>query len=190
MFRWILANVGGEGAAMGVSALLGALFSYIPTGDYSAILFPLLMVLTGFAEGCVVGAAQASVLKVPRWRWTLATGAAFALAWGIGAAASFFEPADVASKATLLVFAGVAGAGLGALVGLAQSRVEPAPELVRRTAAAWACALMLLTITADLVPYGPFTMIVLMINVVGGLIAGAAVGLVSWGALAHLLRDN
>lgn len=186
MKRWVLANACGEAGAMLLSALFGALFSMVPAEGAGLVVLPALMILMGVLEGALIGAAQAAVLDVPRARWTLLTAAAFGVAWALGALASVFEPSTSPSTGTVLLFAGGAGAVLGALVGLAQRRIAKDPSHVGRMAAGWGCSMILAAIAADYVPHGPLGAPALTINVSVGALAGALVGLVSWDSVAPL----
>jgi hypothetical protein len=184
--RWILANAIGEAGAMLLSALFGALFSMVPAEGSGLVLLPALMVLMGLLEGALIGAAQASVLNVPRGRWILLTAGAFAVAWALGAVASMFEPTSQPSTGTVLLFAGCAGVILGTLVGLAQRRLVDDPSHIGRMAVGWGCSMILVAIAADFVPHGPLEAPAMAINVGAGALAGGLVGLVSWDSVSSL----
>lgn len=190
MKRWIAANAIGEAGAMLLSALFGALFSMVPAEGFGLVLLPALMVLMGVLEGVLIGAAQASVLNVPRGRWVVLTAGAFGVAWALGAVASLFEPSAAPSMGTILLFAGCAGAILGGLVGLAQKRLVKEPSHVGRMAMGWGCNMILMAIAADFVPHGPLEAPALAINVGAGALAGSIVGLVSWDSVASLGPRN
>lgn len=175
--RWILVNAAAGMAALVVTGLAGALSSRIPPEGIGQLGIVVAMLLTGAAEGAIVGAMQASVLpKAPRARFIGATAIAFGLAWLAGVSASFLEPTSNPSLATTFAVALIFGASLGALVGWLQARVVPIRGWIGANTLAWSGALVAGAVFADLVPDGPFTLAVLAISGVGGLVSGGIVG--------------
>ncbi len=187
--RWIATNMLGEGVAMGVSALLGALVSRLPLDVASvAFVLPILMVLTGTIEGLVLGGIQSTALRVSKRRWTWATGGAFGVVWALGAITSLFDGGFGESRATTFLFAGLAGALLGSAVGWAQNRAHPMEGHLVRSVLAWTCALIVMAMAAEMVPYGAFGLGALAINVAGGAVAGLCVGVATWDSVSPLAR--
>lgn len=180
MSRWILANVLGGLGALGLTAVAGALSSLLPTeGALAEFALVGFMVATGALEGAIVGATQASVLEVPRARWTAATALGFALAWAFGASLSFLEPESVPSAASKLFVALLGGSVLGLVVGALQRRVRAVRGWIVVSVLAWAAAMMVSAIAQDRVPYGPFGASALAINMLGGAASGLVVALVT-----------
>ncbi|MEM7608918.1 MAG: hypothetical protein AAF411_26520, partial [Myxococcota bacterium] len=153
MGRWIGACAAGEALALVASALFSTVTSLAPTEGLGSYALPVLLVGAGVLEGAIVGWAQASVLDVPRARWAGVTALAFGGLWAIGACLSLIEPATP-TRAEVLAFSALTGAGLGVLVGTLQGRVRRLSQHLPRNALGWALALIVTAIGADLVPHG------------------------------------
>lgn len=185
--RWVVACVLGETLALSASALLGALVSR--AGDESRpTLLLVTLPLVGLLEGAVLGAAQAPVLRafVPPRRWIGATAAGMALAWGLAAAATWFEP-ERASPFLLVAAAGLFGALVGLTVGGAQARVVGDRRWLPVSVAAWVVALVVSALLSELVPWGPFTPHVFLVEALKGGAAGLALGVVTAPMLLRVL---
>ena len=108
-------------------------------------------------------------------RPSLAIGAA----WLVGALASTFEPR---ASSTLLIL-GVAllfGLLVGALVGVGQARVSSASHRwVIANIAGWTTGLVASALLSEMVPWGPFTTYVFVIEALKGVAVGLCLALVT-----------
>ncbi|MEM9070642.1 MAG: hypothetical protein AAGE52_19200 [Myxococcota bacterium] len=186
--RWVLASSVGEALALALSTLLGALVARTIEGDAPWAL-AILMPLVGTIEGFVLGAVQSRALPEPlRIRWILATGAGMGVAWLLSSAMAFVEP-SVSSPFQMIAAAGLFGIVVGVAVGASQSvaasNVEwcQSPAWVLHSMAAWVSAMVVSAVLSELVPWGPFTPYVLLIETLKGLAAGLLVGVVTLPAL-------
>ena len=180
--RWIGANALGQAAALTASGLLGHFagsFGELPLAVSIAGL-----VAAGLLEGALLGAAQAWALRMDRARgrrWVGLTVGAFAVWWTLGVLASLVEPPEP-SRLTVVLVALVAGGALGLFVGALQGRARPRglrAAWLGANVAGWAAGLLLAALAAELVPWGPFTGMTLLIGAVGGMATGALVGTVT-----------
>jgi hypothetical protein len=119
LVRWVLVVTLGEAVGFTVPAAVGVA---VTRASWGALATLLALVLAGFAEGTLLGAAQADCLY--RWRvlpvrrrWIVATSVGAAVAWSIGMLPSTF---DLHWTAATAVVAGVGGLILLTLLPLAQ----------------------------------------------------------------------
>ncbi len=190
MLRWIAACVLGETVGLAASALIGALVSRVCDESAPAFLLATLP-LMGLLEGTVLGAAQASVLRafVAPGRWVLATAAGMALAWGLAAAVSWIEPPRT-SPFSLVAAAGLFGALVGFAVGGAQSHALGDRRWLLVSVAAWVVALVASALLSELVPWGPFTVRVFLVEAAKGAAAGLSFGVITAPMLLRVLADK
>lgn len=156
-----------------------------PDSAAGGVLLRALHVLPGAAEGAILGAAQWWALRptiaVSAKHFVGASAAAHAIFWVAQALVSY-EPSAPPTMAILLFFGAFVGMVLGALLGLAQRavlrpHVESTEGLVMATVVGWAAGMVVTAIAADLVPWGPFDLTVLAIEMAGGAVTGLVVGL-------------
>lgn len=195
--RWIVATVVGGIVAAGLHPVLAEVVSRAfgePESAAAGMVLRLLHVLPGAAEGAIFGAAQAWALgrsiPVPPKRFVLATIGAHAVFWFAQALVSY-EPSEPPTMGVLLLFAAVVGAVLGGLLGFAQRwalrpHVAELRGFVPTSVAAWAVGMVVTAVAADLVPWGPFDLVVLAIEMVGGAATGLVVGLTMSPVVARL----
>lgn len=173
--KWLVACVAGEAIALSLSALLGAFVSRL-SDDGSGLAF--FMPIVGAIEGAVLGSFQAWALGRDR-KWVGVTSLAIGAAWLVGAIASAFEPR---ASSTLLIL-GVAllfGLLVGALVGFAQARVANASHRwVVANVAAWSTGLVASALLSEMVPWGPFTSYVFVIEALKGVAVGLCLALIT-----------
>lgn len=184
--KWIAACVAGEAIALSLSALLGAFISRL-SDDGSGLV--LVMPIVGAIEGALLGAFQAWALGRGR-KWIGATSLALGAAWLVGALASMLEPA---ATSTLLIL-GVSllfGLLVGALVGFTQSRVgEGSHRWWIANIAGWSTGMVASALLSEMVPWGPFTGYVFLIEALKGLAVGLCLGLVTSPYRSDVIRSH
>jgi hypothetical protein len=174
--RWVLANAAGELAGLGTVALVAWALVSAMEGEETLlqhILFALAIIAAGTFEGVVVGAAQASVL-VPRLaglarrEWIRATVLGALVAWVLGmlpstrmaaAAETSGQAPSEPNGATVYALAALLGAVAGLILAFFQWRVlrphlAGAAGWLVANAAAWALAMPLVFLGADLASRG------------------------------------
>ena len=167
----------------------------------AAVLFPVWggPVLGGFAEGTVLGAVQAAVLRrhvsgFHAVAWWAATVTVATLGWG---SASAFQGGGGAGggdePATALVLAGAAGlgAGMGLVMGTAQwlvlrRRLAPAGTWIPTSILGWGIGMVPAFWVALLPQAGASAGERLGLGAAGGLLMGLAVGAVTGWALTRM----
>jgi hypothetical protein len=171
-WRWTVAATLGEFAGFAVPALVGA-----GTADRGPGIVVPALVAAGFVEGSALGFAQSSVLRdlVPglgRRGWTLATGAAAAVAWLLGMLPSTLagRVPDAVLWSAVALSAPVLLASLGTAQWLVLRRHRPGSAWwVATTAAAWTAGLLVFVgISSPLWQAGQGRLMVALIGVVAG----------------------
>jgi len=188
--RWIAACVLGETLGLAASALLGALVSRAGEETAPGVLLAILP-LTGLLEGAALGAAQAAALRafVRPGPWVGATAGGMAAAWALAGLASWFEPPQL-SAFLVVATAGLFGVLVGVVVGGAQSRVLRDRRWLLPSVAAWVAALVASALLSELVPWGPFTARVFLVEALKGAVAGLLLGAVTAPMLLRILADE
>ena len=185
-FRWTTA---GEFAGFLAPALAGALTSS-----------PHLLALAGVAEGAVLGAAQAVVLRrVDRTlngrNWIAATALAAGFAWAVAMLAVHNgDRLNTLPLAAVLPIAAVAGTGILLSLGTAQwfllrNHFPRAGRWVWANALAWGAGLLVFTAVATpLWQPGQSPQLIALIGALGGLLMAATMAAITGAALVRLLR--
>jgi len=184
--RWVLALGAAEWAARALLSVMatsvGALVGEGPPAR-AQLFLAAAMLLAGVLEGALVGFAEA-------WAWgfgpasrsgrrLIASSAlAFGVLWILGALASGVEP-SAPSVGTLLAVAAGAGALLGAVLGACQALALPAlgKGWVVANAFAWASGMLVGALVSQWVPDGPFSLFVLSVEMLSGVLTGVVVAL-------------
>jgi len=192
---WLAWTTGGEALGFCVPALVATLTA----GSPAAVALPVLL-LAGAAEGAVLGAAQAHVLRrvlpdLPRSRWVAVTSAAAVLAWLVG-----LLPATLAGTAAgwpvplLVVLAAAGGVVLLLSIGTAQwtvlrRHVAGAGRWIAVTAAGWLAGLAaFMLIAPPLWHPGQPAVLTAAIGVLAGLVMAGTVAAVTGLGLVRLLE--
>ena len=166
----------------------------------------LAMSLAAAPEGIILGAMQARGISwflsgVSRQKLVLATVFVGLIGWGIGSFIPMFVMRQAGAEAgadpgllSTALFAAVFGAGVGLILGLAQSWALP-PGIARRTGwtlaniAGWGLGLPIIYIAAQYATEFAAWPIRLALRTVGGLAAGALIG-VSTGIALMISGDD
>lgn len=187
-FRWTTA---GEFAGFLTPALMGAVTSS-----------PQLLVLAGVAEGAVLGAAQAVVLRrVDRTLngrgWIGATALAAGFAWTIAMlAVDNGDRLNTLPLAALLPIAAVSGIAVLLSLGTAQwfvlrDHFPGAHQWVWANALAWGAGLLVFAaVTTPLWQPGQPPVLIALIGALGGLLMAGTMAAITGAALARLLRNR
>jgi hypothetical protein len=201
--RWVLLCALAEFLGIAAAALWygAANVLFGEPAEFSARLAVwLVMSLAAVPEGLILGGLQATgirwfIPKVSACKWILATVAVGFLGWAIGIAVPMFlytvEGHKIEPQPNLTATAGFAtafGASVGAVFGLAQALVLPTDtqgkiQWTLANAVGWAIALPLIYAAAQLAAeYHGWPMRV-AVWAIGGLAAGATIGVTTAGAL-------
>jgi len=202
LLKWAGACALGETLGFGVAGLGAGLLLVLdllePENLTEKFLAWGLIVLFGAGEGLMLGGFQSRVLRklYPRLnvpRWVQATALMAALGWALGMIPSLFfysdAPAEQTGYTPPLGFILLIYASAGTVVGLFQWPVlrqaaHRAGWWVAANAMAWIPGLWILFeaasrgATSSLAPVAPFGF--LAVSTLGGLLAGASIGLVTW----------
>ncbi len=212
--RWVIANGWAEGAGLGTTLVLGWLAAPVLDSGKSAPVIiggALLAVVIGtLLEGVVVGFAQEGVLRswvvrLPRWRWVVATAVGAAAAWLLGMIPSTLmalssppaQPTEASEPSQVVQygFAVVMGLVLGLILGTAQWTIlrrysRNAGRWLWANAAAWGLGMPLVFFGMNIVPWsGSVAAIVPVIVAVCGAV-GLVVGAIHGRVLVGLLRES
>lgn len=172
-----------------------------PDGLFWQICMLLLKALSGVPEGMVLGLVQANLMsrRLPELsivRWITATCAVAMVGWAVGSSFSIFAAGDGGTTGgfdpgvgqTILMAAGF-GVLVGALFGGVQTLVLSGLGVVRwpwivGNAVGWSLALPVIYLAASGWAVGP----VWALGAIGGLVAGALVGVATAVAFAFMTR--
>ena len=191
-FRWVTV---GEATGFLVPALTAAAVG----GSRPSLAVPAL-VAAGVAEGTLLGAAQAHVLRralphLPARRWVLATALAAGVAWVLGLLPSWLGDTVPSVPSGVVVVVGVvAGFLLLLTIGTAQAlvlrgRVRRPERWITATAFGWLAGLTVFMVFATpLWRPGQPVWLTGLIGDAGGLLMAATVAAVTGRALVRLLR--
>ncbi|PHY20381.1 hypothetical protein [Caulobacter sp. BP25] len=173
-----------------------------PNGLFWQICMLLLKALSGVPEGMVLGLVQANLMsrRLPELsivRWTTATCVVAVIGWAAGSSFSIFATGDGGAGSfdpsvgqTLLMAAGL-GLALGAVFGGVQTLalgglgVKRWPWIVGN-AIGWGLGLPAIYLAASGVALAP----VWLLGAIGGLVAGALVGVATAVAFAAMTREG
>ena len=200
---WTAANAIGELLGLGVAgavAIAVASAQVMPPGEAILVVTAAFLVI-GAYEGAIAGIAQWIVLRrvLPSLRathWIVATMIGAVIAWMLGRIPSLV--ADVQGSGTeppfpqILLFAALAGAALGVILGTAQWFVlrahTPRARLwIVANAVAWSAGMPLIFAATSLVtPATPVMMVALMV-LIAVTLAGAVVGAIEGAFLRRVL---
>ena len=206
--QWVGANLLGEFLGLGLVGAIGYLTVLVfgePTSLAYTLVFAVLAIGLGAAEGMIVGYAQTMVLRrrLPQLRsWISATVVGAVAAWTLGVlpstvmsfigAASHESSAEI-SDALQLLLAAPMGMVAGAILGFPQwlvlrRYVSRAGWWLPANALAWGCGMPLVFFAAGAMPAG--SALSMAVVAAGSLAAtGAVVGAVHGGFLVWLLAS-
>jgi hypothetical protein len=185
---WITACVLGELIGFVPPALVGTLLSWL---DASELLLVAGLVLGGCAEGAVLGAFQARVLRAPFPAvsgWTGATALAAGIAWLAGMGGSSLVQAVGPASLILAVPGWVVGLlAMGVLQSRRLAAVANVSTLwISRTTGAWLIGVMIPVAALSVVPNGAHPAIHFAVAVAAAVAMGATVGLITGSTLVQL----
>ncbi len=201
--RWTAGMTLGEFVGFAIPAVVGALaVQRFPdaAGPGARMAVALLLVGAGTLEGCVLGFAQALVLRryLPGFLmrpWILATAAGAALAWAIGMLPS--TVGDPTALPPLVLWLGVAVLGPVLLVSLGAAQwlvlrrqLAYAANWIWLSAVAWLAGLAVVFAGMSLTQAGDPTWRLITIAAISGLLMGATAAAVSGAGLVWLLARS
>lgn len=197
LWPWIAWTTAGETVGFGIPAVVAVLVL-----DRPAVVVLAAMLAAGAAEGAVLGAAQARVLRqaVPNLRardWIGATAAAAVFAWSIGLVPTVAGDELSRWPSWLLVpLAGMASTALLLAIGAAQwlvlrRHVARAGRWVIVTAAAWLAGLaVFLLVASPLWQEGQPPVVTAAVGAFAGFLMAAVVAAVTGVGLVRLLAAS
>ena len=170
-----------------------------PSGAREGVAALAIVVAGGLIEGLALGGFQAAGLvrwlpDLDRRRWILVTTLIAGLGWAAASApAAMSGPGDGSAPPMLLVLLGAAGLGaaMGVVLGAAQAsvvrrHVRHPRRWIGASAAAWAPAMMIIFIGATAPGSDWPVATVVLLGTATGVLAGAALGTVTWWFLPTL----
>lgn len=201
--RWIGLVIAGKLLGIGAAIWVGgtAISHAVNLPILSAVLGAIaVMGVAGFAEGTLVGLAQARVLGkvVPGIRsgsWAVTTGIATAAAWSLAMQANLLALDWELDAEALILLVILFGAALGTIVGAAQwlhlrSRLEGAGGWIAANAIAWVCGTAVAFAFLSFAGPDSRPVEVALVGLAAGVAVGAAVGVITGAALIGLLHHN
>lgn len=194
----VLATALAEALGLVIARALSVLVANaeIEPGTTAANLLPLLGVVGGVLEGLALGIAQGLVLARHGYTtvrsFALASALGMGVAWTLVMVLAALEPSVATSPGLDLLVAILAGAGLGAILGLLQRRVlSPAPErFALHSALGWCAGLVATLFVEQFVPTAASDGFSFAASALGGALTGAIVGLVVGGAFPRYGRER
>lgn len=193
---WTLAFVVGELAGFIPPAVVGVTLGMLAAPDFAFVMF---LTLAGVAEGAVLGAAQAWVLRryapgIDSRQWITATAAAAGFAWFIGMGTSVIGGSSTAPAWALIVL--LAPLWVMALVGMGLAQWMVLKQTVPRsarwiwvTAAAWLVGVTIPIVALSAVPDGWPMWTHGVIGLAAAVAMGLTVGGLTGRTLTRLLRN-
>lgn len=186
----VFATAAAEALGLVIARALSVLVANaeVEPGSSAASLLPLLGVLGGVLEGLALGLLQGRVLAARGYTrlpaYVGATTLGMGVAWALVLLVEALEPSVQTSPGLDLLVAVLAGAGLGAILGLLQRRaLEPCPpRFVLHSALGWCAGLVATLFVEQFVPTAASDGFSFAASAGGGALTGAIVGLVVGGA--------
>lgn len=194
----VLATALAEALGLVIARALSVLVASaeIEPGTTAANLLPMLGVVGGVLEGLALGIAQGLVLERHGYTklrsFALASALGMGVAWTLVMVLAALEPSVPTSPGLDLLVAILAGAGLGAILGLLQQRVlTPAPaRFPLHSSLGWCAGLVATLFVEQFVPTAASDGYSFAASALGGALTGAIVGLVVGGAFPRYGRDR
>lgn len=194
----VLATALAEALGLVIARALSVLVATaeVEPGTTAANLLPLLGVVGGVLEGLALGVAQGLVLERHGYTkvrsFALASALGMGVAWTLVMVLAALEPSVPTSPGLDLLVAILAGAGLGAILGLLQQRVlTPAPaRFPLHSALGWCAGLVATLFVEQFVPTSASDGYSFAASALGGALTGAIVGLVVGGAFPRYVRER
>ena len=200
--HWIIANSIGETLGLAGAALISSIaFGAMPESvePFHLLLFFLLVALAGLIEGGLLGHFQAKTLRhifdqIPTSIWTMRTMLAGAICWILGASPFVYFSLFVGAEAVivqepsiwmLLLFSALSGLILGGIIGYVQGGLLKKQGVSRwswglSSALGWLIGVSIIFLFASLPNEGSSVIAIILLAVLAGLLAGAAVAVTTW----------